>query len=220
MNSLIKKIKALFAYREFDHLYQIGDIKNAKKERLESDLIRLQQDIYYLDEYLENNWLLDPISIKSYWNHIHQSLSNLGVSANDYDDYSAHIYKYQLHEEQIRSDKDLLRLSMDYFYFYKSCDVKLLRRIIYDHAPKISKYYTLSDWRYFDFITEVNDDVDDLIEDMHTINGNRLQLCIDRSGVAYARSEFLAFMTKIIKQSVEKNDRKNGRINSTFFIKK
>lgn len=202
MKFLTAKIKTLFAYRDFDHLYELGGIHGTEKDRLEDNLIRLQQDIYFLDEYLESNWELDSEELKLYWNHIHQSLSNLGVASNDYDDYSAHIYKYQHHEMQLRTKKDLLRLSMEYFYFYKSCDVKLLRRLIYNHAPRINRYYTLADWRCFDLITEVNDDVEDLIEDMQTINGNRLQLMINKHGVDRAKKEFTVFMDQIEKQSI------------------
>lgn len=201
MKILNAKIKTLFTYRDFDHLYELGELSIARKERLEANLIRLQQDIYFLDEYLESNWKLEQNELKLYWNHIHQSLSNLGVSSSDYDLYSAHIYKYQRHETQLRTNKDLLRLSMEYFYFYKSCDVKLLRRIIYNYAPKISRYYSLADWRCFDLITEVNDDVEDLIEDMDTINGNRLQLAINKNGISEARNEFVVFMDQIENQS-------------------
>lgn len=211
MDKLIEKIKTLFAYRDFEYLYQIGGIKKKKKDKLEANLIRLQQDIYFLDEYLESNWELDPVKLKSYWNRIHQSLSNLGVASRNYDHYSAHIYKYQKHEEQLRTDKDLLRLSLEYFYFYKSCDVKLMRRLIYDKSPIISKTFSLSDWRYFDLITEVNDDVDDLIEDLRTINGNRLQLGINKYGIESAKVEFLEFMQEILKQSEKRLTMSKGK---------
>ncbi len=219
MEVLTAKIKTLFAYRDFDHLYQLGQLSNAKKERLEDNLIRLQQDIYFLDEYLECNWELDPEELKLYWNHIHQSLSNLGVASSDYDMYSAHIYKYQHHETQLRTNKDLLRLSMQYFYFYKSCDVKLLRRIIYNHAPQISRYYSLADWRCFDLITEVNDDVEDLVEDMQTINGNRLQLAINRNGVDAAKKDFLQFMDQILEQSKARVEIKKSKYYDDIHVK-
>jgi len=211
MDVLLKKIKTLFEYRDFDHLYELGGLKGSEKERLEANLIRLQQDIYFLDEYLESNWEIVDEELKSYWNTIHQSLSNLGVSSADYDDYSAHIYKYQKHELQLRTPNDLLRLSMEYFYFYKSCDVKLLRRLIYDHAPKIAKIYTLADWRCFDLITEVNDDVEDLVEDMQTINGNRLQLAIHKLGIDEAKQMFVEFMDEIGVQSSVRADQKKSK---------
>lgn len=211
MDVLLNKIRTLFAYRDFGHLYELGGLTGAKKVRLEENLIRLQQDIYFLDEYLESNWEIDDEELKSYWNRIHQSLSNLGVSSEDYDDYSSHIYKYQKHELQLRTPKDLLRLSMEYFYFYKSCDVKLLRRLIYDHAPQIAKSYTLADWRCFDLITEVNDDVEDLIEDMQTINGNRLQLAIHKLGIEEAKQMFLTFMDEIAAQSTARAAHKKSK---------
>ena len=219
MEILTAKIKTLFAYRDFEHLYELGGLSNTKKDRLEDNLIRLQQDIYFLDEYLESNWELDQEELKLYWNHIHQSLSNLGVASSDYDLYSAHIYKYQEHEMQLRTKEDLLRLSMEYFYFYKSCDVKLLRRIIYNHAPKISRHYSLSDWRCFDLITEVNDDVEDLVEDMQTINGNRLQLVINKEGVETAKREFIEFMNQIEQQSIARVELKKTKYYDSIHAK-
>ena len=219
MEVLTAKIRTLFTYREFDHLYELGDLSGTKKDRLEDNLIRLQQDIYFLDEYLESNWELEESELKLYWNHIHQSLSNIGVASSDYDLYSSHIYKYQHHETQLRTKKDLLRLSMEYFYFYKSCDVKLLRRIIYNHAPKISRYYSLSDWRCFDLITEVNDDVEDLVEDMQTINGNRLQLALNKQGVKIAKSDFLQFMDQIEQQSIARGALKKSNYYDTIHTK-
>lgn len=201
MDLLIEKILALFKYRQFDHLYHQAGWSMREIDRIQNWLIRLQQDIYFLDEYLESNWQLDPEELKLYWNQIHQSLSYLGIPSSKYDEYSAHIYKYQRHEEQIRGTRSLLRLSMEYFYFYKSCDVKLLRRIIYIHAPQLSKYYKLSDWRYFDLITEVNDDVEDLLEDLSCINGNRLMMTIEKRGIESARQEFIDFIDQISIQS-------------------
>lgn len=219
MKLLKAKVRTLFAYRDFDHLYELGGLCGAKKDRLEENLIRLQEDIYFLDEYLESNWELEPSELKLYWNQIHQSLSNLGVASANYDLYSAHIYKYQHHETQLRTKKDLLRLSMEYFYFYKSCDVKLLRRIIYNHAPKINNHYSLADWRCFDLITEVNDDVEDLVEDMQTINGNRLQLVINKHGVETAKRDFLQFMDDIEQQSQARVNLKKSKYYDTIHAK-
>lgn len=202
--ALVDKIKALFDYRDFDHLYELGQLSSDQKSELEHKLIALQKDIYYLDEYLESNWTLDRAKLDEYWLDIHKSLADLGVQPNQYDDYSRHIYKYQRHEEQLREKIDMLRLTMEYFYFYKSCDVKLLRRLIYDHASSLSKHYSLSDWRYFDLITEVNDDVDDLIEDTLTINGNRLLLMIRQVGVEQAVEAFESFMQYIGEASHER----------------
>jgi len=47
-----------------------------------------------------------------------------------------------------------------------------MRQIIYDLSDNLKSKYTLPDWRYFDLITEVNDDVDDMFEDLKSINGN------------------------------------------------
>jgi DNA helicase IV len=71
---------------------------------------------------------------------------------------------------------------MEYFYFYKSCDVKLLRRLIYDRNAALAKVIKPSEWRTFDLVTEVNDDVVDLQEDTTTINGNRFLISLLQFG--------------------------------------
>ena len=113
---MIAKIRKLFVYRDFDCHNKLGEFSKVKKDRLEYNLLRVKQDIYFLDEYLKSNWELDEAEKKLYSSHIHRSFSNLGVASSDYDLYSAHIYKYQEHETYLRAKKDSLMLSMEYFY--------------------------------------------------------------------------------------------------------
>lgn len=181
MNSeLRKKIIELFEYRELPKL--IAYKSDKWDEQFYEDLIQLQYDIYMLDHELETNWSVDMSVIEKRWVAIHQDLATLGVSADKYDKYSNHIYKYQKHELEIRDGRLPTRLSMEYFYFYKSCDVKLLRKLIYDRNTDLAKVVRPSEWRIFDLVTEINDDVVDLQEDITTINGNRFLISLLQHG--------------------------------------
>jgi len=177
---LRSKIIELFEYRELPKLIAYGGQK--WDEQFYEDLIQLQYDIYKLDHELETNWKVDMSIIEARWKAIHKDLGVLGVSASEYDKYSNHIYKYQKHEIGIRDGKLPTRLSMEYFYFYKSCDVKLLRKLIYDRNPELAKVIRTSEWRTFDLVTEINDDVVDLQEDTTTINGNRFLISLLQFG--------------------------------------
>lgn len=177
---LRNKIIELFEYRELPKLIAYGG--GDWDDQFYEDLIQLQYDIYMLDYELETNWDVDMSIVDARWKEIHKDLGVLRVSASDYDKYSSHIYKYQKHEIGIREGKLPTRLSMEYFYFYKSCDVKLLRKLIYDGNPQLAKVIKTSEWRIFDLVTEINDDVVDLQEDLTTINGNRFLISLLQLG--------------------------------------
>lgn len=165
-----KKIKALFEYRQIPELMADGKIKG--KKALYKKLIALQISIYELDEHLESNWDIKKTDLSTYWNNIHNAMMDCGVPKKKLAEYSKHILKYQTHELNLRKGKLPTQGSVEYFYYYKSCDVRLMRQIIYDLSETLESKYTLPDWRFFDLITEVNDDVEDVFEDLKTINGN------------------------------------------------
>ncbi len=171
MNKNIRaKIEELFIYRKLPLLLKKGNY--VRGCTLYENLVELQFLIYELDNYLESSWKITKKGLKPYWKAIAVSLTKLGVPKSKHDDYLSQIRKYQKHELELREGKLPTRYKLSYYYFYKSCDVKLLRRIIYDYIPQLKKEYSLSAWRNFDLITEINDDVEDLQEDVKTINGN------------------------------------------------
>lgn len=200
---LRNKIIELFEYRELPKLIAYGGQK--WDEQFYEDLIQLQYDIYLLDHELETNWEVDMSIIDERWKVIHQDLDVLGVAESEYDSYSSHIYKYQKHELGIRNGKLPTRLSMEYFYFYKSCDVKLLRKLIYDRNPHLAKVIKPSQWRTFDLVTEINDDVVDLQEDTTTINGNRFLISL----LQFGKEETI----KVFNDFLDEMDGRNKALN-------
>lgn len=194
---LRSKIIELFEYRDLPNIIKLGN-DGVFDESFYEGLIQLQADIYYLDHVLETNWEVDMDEVDEKWKAIHGSLRNLGVDESDVDAYCAHIYKYQKHELEIRQARYPMRLSMEYFYFYKSCDVKLMRRLIYDRYPSLHKLCKLSEWRLFDLVTEIDDDVEDVYEDMTTINGNRFLLSLLKLGNKETNEIFSDYLQELL----------------------
>ncbi len=192
---LRNKIIELFEYRQLPELISFGgkDWDDAYYERL----IELQFHIYKLDHELETNWDVDMSIIEDRWRKIYGALDGLAIPNHLHHRYCRHIYKYQKHELDIRRLKLPTRLSMEYFYFYKSCDVKLLRKIIYRNNSELSKAIKESQWRLFDLVTEINDDIADLQEDVTTINGNRFLISLKQLGKEETEKIYSEFLNEI-----------------------
>jgi len=206
---LYKKIDELFIYRKFPELLdQAGE--QYKGHDLIKKLAKLQETIYFLDHHLESNWEVKKKNLKPYWKEIYAALTDLGVKKSDHDDYCKLIYKYQKHELYLRENKLPIRFNIEFYYYFKSCDVKLLRRIIYDHFPRLKSRYSLADWRYFDLITEVNDDVEDVFEDQFTINGNYFLIGHFSKGSDWAKKAMSGFIKEIAKKDKLRLNLKNG----------
>lgn len=199
------KILTLFEYRLFPELLSLAPhISQDEKSDLWEKLVFLQTAIYHLDAHLEANWYTDSEVLAFHWHNIGQALSHLEIPSENHHECLNHIRKYEKHELELRQHRSPLRFTMEYFYFYKSCDVKLLRRLIYEKLKLKDICGSLADWRYYDLITEVNDDVEDIFEDLQFINGNRLLLSIFHKGKDKTRLEFLTFIQQIKEKSVLK----------------
>ncbi len=201
---LYSKIIDLFNYRLFPQLLDHSNFNNQQKEDLNQKLINLQSEIYYLDAHLEANWETDQSAMQSYWDKIIRAITKFNIKKEKAEQLVSHIKKYEKHELELRQDFLPTRLSMEYFYFYKSCDVKLLRKLIYHQVSSLRSLATHADWRYFDLITEINDDVEDVIEDLETINGNRFLISILQYGKNNTKEIFMNFIDDIYSRSKQR----------------
>ncbi len=208
-----KKIKKLFDYRGLPSLMMAGNVK--RKKKLYKNLIKLQISIYELDEYLESNWKVYQKDLAEYWKSIHRCMLKCGVPKSKIGEYSKHIQKYQKHELDLRKAKLPVDGSIEFYYYYKSCDVRLMRQIIYDNSESLDDIFTMADWRYFDLITEVNDDVEDLFEDLTTINGNYVLIASWVYGKKQARKTIEEFIDVLL---VKNKDRLNKRKDKSEYI--
>ncbi len=165
-----QKILDLFKYREFPHL--LSFVEQVERGRLEEKLIAIQEAIYRLDQVLESKWEISEIEFAPHWDKIANTLVDAGVASDLTHSYLSNIRAYLKHEMQMRDGISPSQLDIEEYYYYKSCDVQLIRRVISDQSPILQRQMNLDHWRYFDYITEVNDDVTDIIEDHDSINGN------------------------------------------------
>lgn len=217
--ALKQKIEQLFEYRLFPELIALGDTTKKEYETIWHHLLELQSSIYFLDAHLEANWNTDTVVLDWHWKNINDHLAVFGVNGQEGNQYLNHIKKYEKHELELRKGKMPMRLDMEYFYFYKSCDVKLLRRLIYERNNLSALCGSLAEWRYYDLITEVNDDVDDLIEDLDFYNGNRFLLTILAQGKKVAKKEFLDFISLIKSKAHTKAKAAKGKYRDYIFEK-
>lgn len=185
------KIQALFEYRGIPALLDYGGISS---KSFEAHLYNLQSSIYVLDDYLETTWDLDESVIQLYWSGMKSQLRNFVIEADLLDQYLYQIQVYLKREVGLRMGKFPLDVSLKYFYYYKSCDVRLMRRLIYDHSVQNRSKLHPRNWLVYDYITEVNDDVDDVIEDLDIYNCNRLLFECYANGVDKAGQSFKTFI--------------------------
>lgn len=204
------KILELFEYRKLPQLISRLDGVNSKK--LYKKLINVQRAIYDLDAYLESRWTMQDKILKDLWTNITTAVMDCGYSQEKAENLCKSIRRYQLHEMQLRDNKLPLRLQAEYYYFYKSCDVRLMRQIIYDQSPEMKKEHNVTDWRYFDLVTEVNDDVSDVKEDMETINGNMFMIMIAEKGKKETQAFFNDFLDSIILNSSDRFAEEKNKI--------
>ena len=209
-----KKIKELFKYRKLPKILKYVP-KNARKTLLKR-LIALQISIYNLDQYLEENWNLKDKKLKVYWEDIYSKMMEFGYDSGKIFAMTSHIRRYQLHETQLRDKLSPTRLNKQYYYHYKSCDVRLIRHIIKDHVPQFNND-SVDDWRCFDLITEINDDVTDVFEDQHTINGNLFLITILENNLDYAENTFIELIDNILKNKSFTNKSDNKDLQAKIF---
>lgn len=165
-----QKIIDLFEYREFPQL--LKQVQEETRESLLEKLIVLQEAIYHLDSVLESKWAIDNAEFEPHWEAITQAVIDTGVDPKIAPEYLTHIRAYLKHEMQMRDGIAPTSMDLEEYYFYKSCDVKLIRRLIWENSSELQGNMKLDDWRYFDYITEIDDDVSDIVEDHDSINGN------------------------------------------------
>lgn len=200
------KIKDLFEYRKLPELLAYQNDKD--QDTFLSKLYDLQENIYYLDKFLESNWAIEMPDLDQYWKPIYDSLSGFGIAPKEQDQYLSHIKTYQTHELSIRQKIAYSSLSLDYYYYYKSCDVRLLRRLIYEFNPALREVFDLSEWTSFDLITEINDDIDDIEEDKDVINGNGFILNSYLMGLEDTYITFALYIRKILERQARKSPTK------------
>lgn len=192
------KIRSLFDYRLFPILFElVKKDYNAGSDFIDQ-LIRLQEAIYMLDDKLESKWEITDSDLEQEWEYIRKNLQVIKGDDVNVEDYLKLIRNYQSRELALRlPNQDGFNNDFIEFYFTKSCDVKLIRRLIYEKNPVLYNLVPLEAWDLFDLITEINDDVVDLKEDLPTLNGNRLLYLIFKVGKYDTKEIFTKYLKDI-----------------------
>jgi hypothetical protein len=121
-------------------------------------------------------------------------LQKFGLTPYQQKSWCQEIRKYELRELKLRNKESPLIHSIEDLYYYKSCDIRLMRRLIYRADKSLKNIIGFSDWTEFDLITEVNDDVEDLFEDFEIFNGNRLLFSIYERGAKITNQIYAEFI--------------------------
>ncbi len=194
-----EKIQLLFSYRKLTDLMQ--KTKLNKDVSFRNKLTDLQYRIYLLDAYLESQWELDPDQLKSYWQAIVEALSAFQYSPKQVKSQLAEIRLYEHIETNTRLNKWPTKVSFKEFYTTKSCDVRLMRHLIYRSHPALNDIWDENAWAYYDLITEINDDIADVTEDLPTYNGNRFLISILRKGEKKTAEQYRIYLEKVTSKA-------------------
>lgn len=197
--TISQKIHELFAYRRIPELLRLAGIE--KDSPFVTRLYKLQEVIYALDHYLESNWVVKKKDLKARWQAINDSLATFDIGKKDYSAFTREIERYERYELDLRKDKLPVSRSFERLYSCKSCDVKLMRKLIYRHAPDLKKKVREKDWLFYDLITEVNDDVNDVFEDCESWNGNRFLISLLIKGKGKTHKAYKAFLDETGKEA-------------------
>jgi hypothetical protein len=213
-----KKIDQLFDYRMIPMLVKSSKI-DLKKQFLK-DLKRLQYEIYALDEYLEKNWKIKEKSLNVFWKRIFKSLEAFGIKkAKDKRSFCKDILRYQGMEMGLRKGKMPTQKGFLGVYHIKSCDVTLIRRLIYLHDPSLKKKVELSEWTEYDLITEINDDIQDVYEDMKSFNGNRFLISLIKWGTKKTGKDYVNALKKVGQDYKKKKPKaRNSRMQKQLAV--
>jgi hypothetical protein len=160
----------LFALRRIPWMLQMAGTRDSVAEL--KKLKTLQASIYALDQLLETEWKIDHDKLNQSWDGILASLKTFNIEFPDATNWCDEINRYLHHELDLRSHKSPLRFTLKYYYYYKSCDIKLLRKLIYYKFPSLKEDIEENDWIHFDLITEIFDDLEDLVEDCKMYNAS------------------------------------------------
>ena len=197
----VAKITTLFDYRKITDLLKVSGLD--KNKEFVRQIMDVQFQIYMLDSYLESQWELNKKDIKILWTAIRDSLLAMGYKSKKVDEMISEIEDYEEIERNCRKDKWPTKVSMKKFYVTKSCDVRLIRHLIYKAHPALEDIWKEKTWRYYDIITEINDDIADVREDVNTFNGNRFLISLLRKGADKTHSEYLDYLAGITAKAAD-----------------
>lgn len=208
------KILDLFHHRRIEWLFTRSAM--AGDSGFYRQLMDLQARIYDLDDYLESTWNLMPSKLTEFWAEIEHAPAFKNLPETDIKRLLADIRQYQSQEMLVRTGGDITLVAISDFYHFKTCDVRLMRDLIYLQDPHLQREFPEEFWMYFDLITEVEDDLNDQAEDQHTHNVNRYLAAKHTYLPEALQTEYQDYVEQTYAQSMAKIDTVSFPWNDTF----
>ena len=190
-----EKSRGLFQGRQIDTLYARSPL--SRDQTYYDRLIRLQSSIYELDRFLEKSWIISPEDLQGHWECIHTNLASFHLNKEDRERILRDVKVYQSHEMLTRTGGSPMNIPITEFYHFKTCDVRLIRHLIYLGDPRLEQQIPETIWRYYDWLTEVLDDLEDQVEDQGTYNVNRYLHARENLGEEKAKAHYLSYVRHI-----------------------
>lgn len=158
-------------------------------------IINFQKLVFAVDHYFEHNEQINPAFLNSFWKQFEKFLDDLEMPKDLQATLLQDIKDYADIEANIRIGKKLAEYEIRFFYFKKSCDVRMQRHIIrylntqqaLSSEPEIIR----------DVLEEIEDDVDDIAEDRLTpFDGNRFLEILNSKNIEKL-NEYDAFINSL-----------------------
>jgi hypothetical protein len=195
--------------KSFTLLTQRGIIEHARYvlrnsgrvTNLIEGLHTVQTLIFDLDRFGETVWNIDVSTGDAYLSRISEAAGML----RDLPEFSAGlslIREYGLIELSMRNGEHLTRWGLLDFYVKKCCDVRMHRSIITSFVHDALDEDMTNGWLLYDVAGEVLDDVEDLIEDEGSFNGNRFAESLRIYGIGETLEEYIEFLEALRVNSI------------------
>jgi len=211
-----KKAIELFESRKLWNWLLIRGASRSMIASISPHLLAVQESIYRLDQYGESHWSIKDSKINGLWSDIFDAISDGDAKSL----VQPHVVRsleelkaYQNIELALRFGVDPLAIPISNFYYLKSCDLRLCRTLAAKHlGPVAQSVAELRLWRLLDVSGEIRDDLEDLEEDVSTLNCNRFMISLIKRGVSYTDREYREFLQRCssslceIMQNIERVD--------------
>lgn len=161
------------------------------------DLVEIQRHVYNLDFYGEQSWLLNQIILDNLWSELLKSITSMDIEYNSIKRHVDDIKKYQHIEENMRIGILTTDVPIDYYYYLKTCDVRLSRNILMEKSKNNPNQKRMNAWYLYDLASEVIDDLTDWKEDLGTFNGNRYLQSVILKGHTSTIEDYMKFIKNI-----------------------
>ena len=191
-----QKINALLHSRRIKENLTYAGISVEKYDWFKEGYRRLQYSIYELDVYGESYWDIQDSTIGLFWDEIYNHLQFFEIKSERLDPVLCNMRSYQAIEIDQRNGELSLEIPLHTIYHLKACDVRLTRSIIFELGnPPSSRLLAM--WNYFDLISEVCDDLADIVEDSLTHNYNRFLIESALHGGAHVKRIYRDLIRKL-----------------------